>query len=145
MILFDIDHFKRFNDTFGHAAGDHVLREFSHLLRSAGRESDVACRYGGEEFVLFMPDAPLEVAQRRAEELCAKVRSMRLEFEGHSLGPVTVSAGVAAYPVHGADPEATLQAGDRALYCAKELGRDRVVVASVQGGATAPLPLPLAG
>ena len=139
VILLDIDHFKHFNDTYGHAAGDHVLREFAAQLRQAGRESDVACRFGGEEFVLFMPDASLEIAQRRAEEICLRTRSLRLEYESRPLGMVTVSAGVAVYPTHGTDPDAVLQAADRALYRAKELGRDRVMLAVTVSAATLPI------
>ena len=132
VILLDIDHFKRFNDNFGHAAGDHVLREFAKVFRATTRESDVACRYGGEEFVLLMPDATLDVARRRAEQICKSVRAMRVEFESQPLGGVSVSAGVAAFPANGTTAKEILEAADRALYSAKELGRDRVAIAALQ-------------
>jgi len=129
VIMLDIDHFKRFNDTFGHAAGDHVLREVGRTISRAGRKSDVACRYGGEEFVLFMPETAAEVALKRADEIREAIRSLHLEWERQALGPVTLSAGVAAYPEHGNDPDTLLRFADQALYRAKELGRDRVVFA----------------
>jgi diguanylate cyclase (GGDEF)-like protein/PAS domain S-box-containing protein len=128
-VLFDIDHFKRFNDTFGHAAGDYVLRELGAILQRAGRRSDVACRYGGEEFLLLLPDASREVAQPRAEEVREALRALQLEWEGHSLGTITMSAGIAVFPDNGGDAAALLKSADQALYQAKELGRDRVVVA----------------
>jgi diguanylate cyclase (GGDEF)-like protein/PAS domain S-box-containing protein len=129
VVMLDIDHFKRFNDTFGHAAGDHVLSELGKIIRGAGRKSDVACRYGGEEFLLFMPETPAEVALRRAEEIRETVKNVHLTWEGQALGAVTLSAGVAAYPGHGNDPGTLLRCADQALYRAKELGRDRVVLA----------------
>jgi len=129
VIMLDIDHFKRFNDTFGHAAGDHVLRELAKAISRAGRRSDVACRYGGEEFILFMPETSPEVALKRADEIREAVKHLHLEWEGQALGIVTLSAGVAAYPEHGDDPDTLLRCADQALYRAKELGRDRVVVA----------------
>jgi diguanylate cyclase (GGDEF)-like protein/PAS domain S-box-containing protein len=129
IIMLDVDHFKRFNDTFGHAAGDHVLREVGRTISRAGRRSDVACRYGGEEFVLFMPETAPEVALKRADEIREAVKSLHLEWEGRALGPVTLSGGVATYPVHGNDPDTLLRFADQALYRAKELGRDRVAFA----------------
>jgi diguanylate cyclase (GGDEF)-like protein/PAS domain S-box-containing protein len=129
VVMLDIDHFKRFNDTFGHAAGDHVLTELGKVIRSAGRKSDVACRYGGEEFLLFMPETAAQVALKRAEEIREAVKKLHLTWEGQALGAVTLSAGVAAYPEHGSDPAALLRCADQALYRAKELGRDRVVLA----------------
>jgi diguanylate cyclase (GGDEF)-like protein/PAS domain S-box-containing protein len=131
VLTLDIDHFKRFNDDFGHAAGDYVLHELGEVLRHAGRQSDTACRYGGEEFVLLMPDTGCDVATRRAEDIRAAVRNLRLEWEGQGLGNVTVSIGIAMLPEHGADPDSILRAADVALYRAKELGRDRVVVAAL--------------
>jgi diguanylate cyclase (GGDEF)-like protein/PAS domain S-box-containing protein len=129
VVMLDIDHFKRFNDTFGHAAGDHVLRELGKMVSHAGRTSDVACRYGGEEFILFMPETSSKVALERANEIREAVRNLHLEWEGHALGIVTLSAGVAAYPEHGNDADTLLRFADQALYRAKELGRDRVVLA----------------
>ena len=129
IVLLDMDHFKRFNDTFGHGAGDHVLRKLAGVLEKATRRSDVACRYGGEEFLLLMPDASREIAVQRAEEVRAAIKALRLEWEGAPLGPLTISAGVAAFPVDGSDADTLVQRADQALYRAKELGRDRVEVA----------------
>lgn len=129
VIMLDIDHFKRFNDTFGHAAGDHVLRALAKTISRAGRKSDVACRYGGEEFILFMPETSPEVALKRADEIREAVKQLHLEWEGQALGTVTVSAGVAAYPEHGDEADTLLRFADQGLYRAKELGRDRVVLA----------------
>jgi diguanylate cyclase (GGDEF)-like protein len=131
IILLDIDHFKRINDTFGHAAGDHVLRELGVLLLGAGRKSDIPCRFGGEEFLLLMPDATCAVAKKRAHAILAAVRSLRLDWEGRALGVITVSAGISVFPAHGENPEALTRAADLALYRAKELGRDRVVEATL--------------
>jgi diguanylate cyclase (GGDEF)-like protein/PAS domain S-box-containing protein len=142
VIMLDIDRFKRFNDTFGHAAGDHVLRELAQVISRSGRKSDVACRYGGEEFVLFLPETSADVALERAEEIRAAVKELRLEWDGQALGSLTVSAGVAAYPEHGNDPDSLLSVADRALYQAKETGRDRAVRAPappVPAGERAPL------
>jgi len=128
VIMLDIDHFKRFNDIFGHAAGDHVLKELARVIGASSRKSDVACRYGGEEFVLFLPEASAAIAVKRAEEIREALKSLQLDWEGHALGTVTLSAGVATYPEHGTDPDTLLRFADRALYQAKQLGRDRVVL-----------------
>jgi diguanylate cyclase (GGDEF)-like protein/PAS domain S-box-containing protein len=130
IIMLDIDHFKRFNDTFGHAAGDAVLREFGNFLKRKVRGSDIPCRYGGEEFALVLPEAPCDVTIRRAEQLCEEIpRSLILEHQGQSLGAVTASLGVAFYPEHGSDGEAVLKSADAALYRAKAEGRNRVCIA----------------
>jgi diguanylate cyclase (GGDEF)-like protein/PAS domain S-box-containing protein len=129
VILFDLDHFKRFNDAFGHEAGDYLLKELAARLTGYSRREDIACRYGGEEFLLIMPDASLEIAAQRAELLRSEIKQMTWECRGRTLGPVTLSCGVAAFPQHGKLPEGLLQAADLALYQAKHDGRDRVVVA----------------
>ena len=129
VIVIDIDHFKRLNDTFGHDAGDFVLERTGELLRAATRNSDIACRFGGEEFAVILPGATLLVARNRAEAIRAALESLKIEFEGTPLGPVTVSAGVASMPPHGQDWAYTLQQADRALYTAKQAGRNRVVAA----------------
>jgi len=128
-VMFDIDHFKRFNDAHGHDAGDLLLRELGAFVRSHVRSEDIACRYGGEEFALILPDASLEVTETRAEGLREAVKRLNLQSRGEPLGTVTVSMGVSAYPQHGATAEALLRAADQALYRAKKDGRDRVVVA----------------
>ena len=128
VLMIDLDHFKRFNDTFGHDAGDLVLKEVAQLLMAHIRGSDIACRYGGEEFVLVLPDTTLEGAQRRAEEIGAAVRDLQLSLRGKPLGPTTVSIGVGLLPDHVASPEALIRVADEAMYQAKKAGRDRVVM-----------------
>jgi diguanylate cyclase (GGDEF)-like protein len=129
VIMLDIDHFKRFNDTFGHLAGDALLSALGRMLLAHVRKEDVACRYGGEEFALILPETSLETACKRGEELRRIVHGLNLEHQGQSLGGITISLGVAAYPQNGATPEVLLRAADEALYRAKQEGRDRVVAA----------------
>lgn len=128
IIMFDIDHFKKFNDTFGHDAGDALLRELGVFLINNIRGSDIACRYGGEEFTIIMPDTDLDTVRKRAELLREKVSRMNVKHEGQSLGLITLSLGVAGFPYHGPKVEAVLKAADTALYRAKAEGRDRVCV-----------------
>lgn len=127
MVMLDVDHFKTFNDTSGHQAGDDLLTQIGSLLQGRTRREDIACRYGGEEFLLILPGAPLEAARRRADELRDGVREMVVEHRGRPLGPISVSAGVACFPEHGTTADDLLRAADTALYRAKELGRDRVI------------------
>ena len=129
IIMIDIDHFKLFNDTHGHAAGDALLRELGRFVQSHIRGEDIACRYGGEEFTLIMPDASLEAARQRAELLRQEAKQLRLRDAGQSRQAITLSAGVAIYPQHGRTIETVLRAADAALYRAKQEGRDRVIVA----------------
>ncbi len=129
VILFDIDHFKEFNDTFGHPAGDTVLSTLGEFVRAHIRSEDIACRYGGEEIILILPDAPLEVTMARAEMLRTGVRDLRLEHRGVALGELSISLGVAVFPRHGVSGEVLLRAADQALYKAKAGGRDRVELA----------------
>ncbi len=129
VIVLDIDHFKNLNDTFGHDAGDFVLERTGELLRAATRNSDIACRFGGEEFAVILPGATLLVARNRAEAIRASLESLEIEFEGKAIGPLTVSAGVASMPPHGQDWTHTLQQADRALYTAKQSGRNKVIAA----------------
>jgi diguanylate cyclase (GGDEF)-like protein len=129
-IMVDIDHFKRFNDAWGHEAGDFVLARVADALRENVRGSDIACRYGGEEMAVILPEATLEVAVERAETIRQCIAAKRLAHNGNALDTVTSSLGVAVYPQHGADAEALLRAADAALYEAKKAGRNRVAVAS---------------
>jgi diguanylate cyclase (GGDEF)-like protein len=129
VVMIDVDNFKRHNDVFGHDAGDVVLRRIGELLQRGLRREDTACRFGGEEFVLVLPDARAEDAARRAEELREQVRRLATTVKGVSVGSVTVSLGVAAYPEHGLTGEMLIKAADGALYAAKREGRDRVVLA----------------
>src|SRR6267378_962667 len=129
-IMLDIDHFKRFNDSFGHEAGDLVLRELAAVLRRFARKSDVACRYGGEEFLVLLPECPFDAARSKAEQLREEVAKLELRYEDQPLGPVTVSLGVAAFPDHAKESEQLLRCADEALYLAKQRGRNRVVAHS---------------
>ena len=129
VIMMDLDHFKNFNDTYGHAAGDLVLSALGRLLQSGFRKEDVPCRYGGEELTIIMPEATLADTWARAEEVRQAVKNLQLQREGQALGQVTVSLGVAAFPEHGDTPETLLQAADVALYRAKRAGRDRLATA----------------
>jgi diguanylate cyclase (GGDEF)-like protein len=129
LIFMDIDHFKTYNDTHGHEAGDTVLRSLGSFLVSQIRYEDIPCRYGGEEFVIVLPDAPLEVARVRAESIREGVKTLPIRGVDQALPPVTLSLGVATIP--GCEPNgmALLRAADAALYQAKDGGRDKVVVA----------------
>jgi len=129
VIMLDIDHFKDFNDTFGHQAGDILLQSLGHFFLSHVRGEDVACRYGGEEFILLLPGSSIEETRDRAEEMREKVNQMNVDFKGQALGKITLSFGVSVFPNHGTSPDILIQTADQALYRAKSEGRDRVVVA----------------
>ena len=129
VLMIDIDHFKQFNDTYGHGAGDVVLKSLGQLLSDSMRSGDIACRYGGEEFTCILPGASLEVANRRAEQLRIDVRRLTVDHAGQVFGPLSLSLGIATFPRHGVDSHTLLTAADTALYRAKQHGRDRVEVA----------------
>jgi diguanylate cyclase (GGDEF)-like protein len=131
LLMLDVDSFKQQNDAYGHEGGDAVLRGLGDLLRRSLRKEDIACRYGGEEFVLVLPDASLQAAARRAEQMRVAVERLRIPYRDRVIGPVTVSIGVSAFPEHGPDGAALLRAADGALYAAKRAGRDRVGIASL--------------
>jgi diguanylate cyclase (GGDEF)-like protein len=131
VLMLDVDHFKQFNDTWGHDGGDEVLRELAGLMRSNFRGDDIACRYGGEEFVIVLSEATLENAFARAEDLRKEVHRLVAHYRKQPLGSITISIGVAALPDHGVSPEDLVAAADRALYRAKRDGRDRTVTAHV--------------
>ena len=132
-ILLDIDHFKQYNDSFGHDAGDIALREVGSLLVSQVRSGDLACRYGGDEFVLILPEASLDITRQRAERVREAIQRVRIQYRGQTLGPISLSMGVSTFPTHGATYDALLKSADEALYRAKKEGRNRVVIArSVQ-------------
>jgi diguanylate cyclase (GGDEF)-like protein len=130
LLMMDLDHFKDLNDGFGHAAGDLMLRAVGDFLGSSVRGDDVACRFGGEEFVVILPRASLENTRRRAEALREGMKGLQLETSGPLRPNVTMSIGVACAPEHGETREQLVHAADVALYRAKTLGRDRVEVAS---------------
>lgn len=123
LVLFDIDHFKAVNDTHGHPAGDKVLKIVAGLLTQSSRENDIAARYGGEEFALVLPDTDREGAEKKVAEFLGAVRSLDLG----PVGPLTLSAGIATYPADGNAVTALIEAADRALYAAKNGGRDRAM------------------
>ena len=125
LMMMDIDHFKRVNDTHGHQAGDEVLRMLADILRNEARRTDVVCRYGGEEFVLLLPKMNLESARMRAERWRRMFAEMDVPVESGKLR-CTLSVGIAVFPDHGNSAEDLLRNGDRALYLAKALGRNRV-------------------
>lgn len=129
VLMVDIDHFKQFNDTFGHEAGDVVLREVAECLRLGVRSEDIACRYGGEEFVIILPEVSLAAATERAELLRARVEDLAPRYHGQGLRKVTVSIGLASARQNSAVPEELLRFADRAMYAAKHRGRNRVVQA----------------
>jgi len=129
VIVLDIDHFKLLNDTYGHDAGDVVLAKMGDLLRQASRKGDIACRFGGEEFAIVLPGATLAIARTRAEDIRSTVEAMRFHFEGETIGPLTVSAGVAAMAPHSQDWSFAMHQADRALYTAKQAGRNKVFAA----------------
>lgn len=126
LAILDLDHFKKFNDTFGHDAGDLLLRETGGLLMQSSRAGDIACRFGGEEFVLIYPEASPEVVVRLAEELRQAIHAMQIQHYGRALGQVSASFGVAFFPQHGDTTDALLRAADIALYAAKAAGRNCV-------------------
>lgn len=126
--MLDLDDFKRFNDTYGHDAGDLLLRELGRLLRGNVRKSDISCRYGGEEFVLVLPDSSLADAEQRLKQIRTLVKELQITHGEQTLGTMTVSAGVAQADERCANPSDLLRAADEALYIAKNAGRDRVVV-----------------
>jgi diguanylate cyclase (GGDEF)-like protein len=130
VLVVDIDHFKRFNDTFGHDAGDTLLREMGRLLKMHVSGAEMACRFGGEEFVVVLPESTLEECQQRADQLRRAVKNMNVSHNGQPLGPLTVSVGVAIFPDHGPTAEAVFKAADLALYHAKHEGRDQVMTAN---------------
>jgi diguanylate cyclase (GGDEF)-like protein len=129
VLVLDIDYFKAFNDTYGHEAGDVVLREVAGTMRQTIRSEDIVCRFGGEEFVVILPELSTEEAVARAESLRHMVSEIRLHYRGEPLNEVTISIGVAMYPYNADTVEQLLWVADRALYEAKHQGRNRVILA----------------
>jgi diguanylate cyclase (GGDEF)-like protein len=125
IVMLDLDHFKMFNDTYGHDVGDMMLKQLGKLLSSQVRAGDIACRYGGEEFVVVMPKASLSVAKQRANDWRMKFESQVLTHEGEILNG-TLSAGVAVFPLHGTSSEEIIRKADQAMYSAKAAGRNLV-------------------
>lgn len=129
VLIIDLDHLKSVNDFYGHAAGDAVLRELGNLIKKNIRASDMPCRFGGDEFVLVMPDTKIDTAVRRAERIADVFRQLSIPFGTQTLGEFTLSIGIACAPLHGHTSSDLLEAADKALYEAKRAGRDRVKTA----------------
>jgi diguanylate cyclase (GGDEF)-like protein len=125
--MIDVDNFKSFNDHYGHKVGDMILKSLGEILLSNTRKSDVSCRYGGEEFVVVMPNATPEGARKRAQQWRKAFQLLQNSFSGHEL-QATISVGLAAFPAHGKDWATVLHAADKALYESKQQGKNRVTV-----------------
>ncbi len=128
LLILDIDNFKKYNDEYGHEAGDAVLRAIGQLLQTQVRGGDVACRFGGEEFTILMPNAPLDSAKERGRQILEAIRGLEVPHQRRLLSSVTASLGVAEFPAHASNAEGILEAADNALYMAKRTGRDRMAV-----------------
>ncbi|MDR3576039.1 MAG: sensor domain-containing diguanylate cyclase [Anaerolineaceae bacterium] len=129
IIMLDVDNFKEYNDTCGHAAGDEILHKLGDLILEHVRGEDIACRYGGDEFIIILPDVSKDVAYERAELIRQRIHYFNADCEEQISGLITLSLGVAVFPEHGSSTAAILKAVDNALYRAKRAGRDSVVVA----------------
>ncbi len=134
VLMLDIDHFKQLNDAYGHETGDVVLREVAAVMRQAVRAEDTICRYGGEEFVAILPELAADDALARAESIRHLVSELRLFHRGEALREITISIGIAVYPQNGETVDQLLSTADRALYEAKHMGRNRVVLAEQIAG-----------
>ena len=129
--MLDLDHFKRLNDEYGHDAGDFVLRETAQRLRDALRGSDIACRYGGEEFVLILPDASPAEVLKKAESIRLAIGDQSFLYQSKPLPDISASLGIASLCDGNEDTDEMLRAADGALYAAKRSGRNKVAVADV--------------
>jgi len=132
VVMIDIDHFKRVNDTFGHEGGDHFLKAFGSLLASRVRREDIACRYGGEEFLLVFPGLPRECTTGRLEQIREMIENLRIPYQGREIS-TTASGGIAIFPDHGGSSEEMIRSADLALYAAKAAGRNRMLLFSNSG------------
>lgn len=129
LIILDIDHFKKINDTYGHHAGDALLKSFGKMLVENIRFEDIVCRMGGEEFMIIMPDSNSDIVMQRAEKVREQVMNMDFTHDGQLLDRITISAGIACYPVNSESLDGLYQEADNALYIAKNSGRNKVVFA----------------
>lgn len=127
VIMLDIDHFKKVNDTYGHEAGDFILKALAKTISERNRRGDFVCRFGGEEFVIVMPNMAVNTAYQRAEELRQSLNSLHVPYGRFNLA-ITISMGIASYPTNGEDRESILRAADRAMYGAKQAGRDHILI-----------------
>lgn len=134
--MLDVDHFKRFNDSFGHAAGDAVLAKLGVAMREWKRGEDIVARYGGEEFSIILPDTSADLAFERLESLRQTIGALAIDYRGQLLPPVTISAGIAAYPLHAVNGDVLINIADQALYSSKRDGRNRITTAPDTAGLT---------
>jgi diguanylate cyclase (GGDEF)-like protein len=130
ILMLEIDSFKTYNDTYGHAAGDEVLRKVAKLIVNSTRAGDIACRYGGDEFILILPDANLEAAELCAERLRDDAEQLVVQYQGQTLPGITFSIGLAVYPQHAASEDLLLRVADEAMYQAKHNGKNKIVIAA---------------
>ena len=128
VVMLDLDGFKQFNDSFGHGPGDSLLREFGRVLGERLRKSDISCRYGGDEFVLVLPDSSIADTHERVEQIRIFLKGLPIHYGEQVFGMLTLSAGIAQSPEHGTTADELLRAADEALYAAKQAGRDRIVI-----------------
>ena len=132
VVMLDLDGFKQFNDSFGHGPGDSLLREFGGVLREHLRKSDISCRYGGDEFVLVLPDSSIADTQERLEQIRIFIKNLPIQSGEQALSRITLSAGIAQTPEHGVTVSELLRAADEAMYAAKQAGRDRIAIYEIQ-------------
>src|ERR1700722_5632549 len=128
LVMLDLDHFKHFNDTFGHQVGDILLKEVAGVIKRRGRAGAFACRYGGEEFSLILAEVDTEGTYKCVESIRESIKHLSLHHRGQTLGTITVSAGIATFPTHGSTMEDLIRCADEALYRAKKSGRDCISV-----------------
>jgi diguanylate cyclase (GGDEF)-like protein len=128
IFMLDVDHFKRFNDTYGHAAGDVALKAIAEIFTSRIRNEDIACRYGGEEFTIMLPDMTASLALERAETIRRAIASLHVPVGRDLIGGFSISIGIAVYPQNGENADLLLRRADLALYRAKHEGRNQVVL-----------------
>jgi len=128
VVMLDIDGFKEFNDTVGHGAGDALLREFGHVIHERLRKSDIACRYGGDEFVLVLPDSSIADTHEWLEQIRITLKDFQIHYGGQVLGMINISAGIAQTPKDGITASEVLRSADKAMYAAKQGGHDHIVI-----------------
>jgi diguanylate cyclase (GGDEF)-like protein len=133
LVMLDVDHFKDFNDTNGHDAGDEVLRNVAHVLKRHTRVEDVACRYGGEEFLIVLTSCSMDDAYAKAEAIREAIAQQQVFTRGTALPRITASLGIASYPEDGDRMERLIAEADAALYRAKATGRNRIVASNAPG------------
>lgn len=126
LIMIDIDFFKKFNDTYGHQAGDAVLRGVAHTLKKNVRSSDVVCRYGGEEMAIILKDTDYNQAYIAADKICKTIAEKPFKIAANTEKQVTISLGVSTYPENGETTQEMIEFADKGLYAAKENGRNQV-------------------